>query len=298
MSMDIKIEDFVKVSVPGQKFSIRCIHSDLVFVNGERFIKLPWGSWSKDHFVRVVLETEDINGFQCSIGYDKLIALRNAACSHDKQNHVAGGLLVDSAEVDRSDEHALKRPRLSRTSMQELRDAPEVCEFNVPCDDSGMHVSEFTLKALKPVCSADALRLLVNATMLSNVIEYIRQCGFGAKRQHTQGLPKGIWSRTTVWGDDYFVVCVQGKYSRVWTVESAIAKLNGEVVAEAIIDDCDDHHDIDANVDAQLSADPIIDDATSSTINDDTPSKAHERTPIATPTKTVQSGLARFFKPR
>jgi hypothetical protein len=89
----------------------------------------------------------------------------------------------------------------------------------------------------------------------------------------------------------------------MWTFESAMAKLNGEVVADDGIDDGDNDdgihlNGIDANVDAQLSADSIIDDATSSTINDDTPSKAHESIPVVTPTKTGQSGLARFFKPR
>ncbi len=291
------IEDIVKVKVTDHVHSLRFSGSDFVNVDGVRYVKLPWGSFQRDSFVRVVLEkvdTYDKDGDTCrtSIGYDQLIAIRNDTSARLDRSKVANGLLINAATHE-ADQSVAKRTRISRSTLRELRETHISIDVVVPPTDGH---DEFTVKMIKPAHHQDSLRVQFDVTTLSNIIEYIRRCGFNAsykkeRKAHDAGLPTGIRLRQ-VGEHNLYIVKEQAKHFSFWNVKDAMDKQcdtindvdNGGVSH-------DSHHAHDINIVDKVNIDHT--DSTGTDSFTDTPTTSVTHT---TPTKQMK--LGNFFKAR
>ena len=216
----------------------------LTNINGDAFLKLPRSHVAVNGFARFVMgcQADEESTLTVSLGYDKLVELRNVAAAAAAEQLVATTIPEIFRKQRKSSETQQKLRRTSRSDVKRKRDNPKCLRIDVPAimSEQGDHASQWTvafaLRVMEPVSTRDDLCIEFDETSLLNVIKFMRVMGFAAKARERSEVAKGVWMRKDPKGNVFFITKVDGRYKRCdynGVTRSAVAE------AEPAVDEAD-----------------------------------------------------------
>lgn len=242
-STNVVVDKVYRVSL-GSKLPWIVPASSIIDVQGQPFIKLsrvsshnsPWGRLSVGHEHRE-------RSLDASIGMQQLIDMRNIVQSDELRqasSFAVPSFLQDAILAEGSDPSTPKRPRQSRAALQAMRDdgcRQSAVVITVPAIGEA---APYPMMVMRPVNPTDDLWVQLTAANIQAVIDYVRECGFDeglAKKKRDKTLPRGVWSRRTPDGGEFFMTRspVDGKLKTTHDVDTAM------IVANTV------EHDMDAD---------------------------------------------------
>ena len=208
---ELTIERLYRVSTPGAKAKWEFDARSIIMVENRPFVKLPRACFG---FAKLVFEgCADVpdplpKGYSltASLGYTELATRRNnIQAQHllDKERELVPELFRNTAPVP-------SRPsRQTRESVTAARKHPESITMTLP-EISIEGEPPASIELLRPVHSKDDLCVLLEVSVLQNVIAFLKQGGWAAENTQARrknvpaDAPKGIIYRKDKRGNAHF----------------------------------------------------------------------------------------------
>ena len=242
LAMPVTIQHYVSINIGGDiSWKVKPCH--VITIDGEQFVKIT--AWDPA-FVRMMCEgfgewkRRSNKTLSSCEGLKQIIAIRNQQDFNGPSGSSGGSSLFPDASPSTTGTCVHKRHKRSAEKIKELRLNPDVMPVTVPGYDD---VPPMDVRMVRAVCTSDELIVVLDATALEHVFEFMRHAGVSDEACQTRAykpdvdIPKGVYRR----GDTFVVNVAETsdakRFRRAKTMQEAIAISNGcEVELGAIGD--------------------------------------------------------------